>query len=81
LQAVKKQPPPAQAADPWANAQPLPQVPQLLGSKEVLVHIPPQADSFPEQFAVQTPPMQDWPAPQVVPQAPQLEASVEKFAQ
>jgi hypothetical protein len=46
-----------------------------------LVHIPPQADSFPEQFAVQTPLMQDWPAPQVWPQDPQLEASVEKFAQ
>jgi hypothetical protein len=81
LQAVRKHPPPAQAAEPCVNAQLLPQAPQLLGSNEVLVHRPPQAVSLPEQFAWQTPAMQDWPAPQALPQAPQLAASVAKFAQ
>src|SRR5580698_1368149 len=81
LQAVRKQPPPEQPAEPCANAQLLPQAPQLLGSNEVLVQSPPQTVSLPEQFARQTPPMQDWPAPQTLPQAPQLAASALKFAQ
>jgi hypothetical protein len=55
LQEARKQLPAEQAADACGNAQIVPQVPQLLGSNEVLVHMPPQVVSLLAQLAVQTP--------------------------
>ena len=81
LQEVKKQPPPEQPAEPCGKVQVWPQVPQLLGSNDVLVHMPVQAISFIEQVAVQTPLMQASPAAQAFPQVPQLALSVMVLAQ
>jgi hypothetical protein len=55
VQEARKQPPPEQAADACGKLQVVPQVPQLLGSNEVLVHMPPQVVSLAAQLAVQTP--------------------------
>ena len=58
------QPPLEQAAEACENEQTLLQVPQLLGSKAVFVHMPPQFVCGAAQVVVQTLMMHAWPAPQ-----------------
>jgi hypothetical protein len=62
----------------WPEAQRTPQVPQLLASKEVSVHRPPQLTCGGVQVPpVQLPPAQRWPVAQASPHTPQLAASEE----
>jgi hypothetical protein len=72
----------AQIADALARAgHTVPHPPQLLGSNAVLVHIAPHELSPLPQLIWHDPAEQTRPAPQAVPQAPQLALSVAKFAQ
>ncbi len=57
------------------EAHALPQLPQLLGSKLVLVHVPPH-EVWPMPQAPHVPPRQVSPAAQALPQLPQFAGSM-----